>query len=322
MSIPALTELALGGGPLGNLFYAVTDEQAHATVAAAWDAGVRYFDTAPFYGLGLAERRLGAALRDRRRGEYVVSTKVGRVLEQVGPGLPSPVGGVFDVPGDWDFHWDFSADGVRRSLAASLERLGLDRVDLLLLHDPDEHWRQAVEEGYPALAQLRDEGVVGAIGVGMNQTRMLADFVRETDLDLVLAAGHYTLLDQEALDELIPLCAERGVAVVAGALFHGGMLATDGYRPAPVNGFGPLDPQRWRRAVGIGEVCARYGVPLLAAAIRFPLGNPQVRSAIVGCHTAGEVAADVAAFRTAIPDDFWAELREEGLLRPDAPVAR
>jgi D-threo-aldose 1-dehydrogenase len=318
--LPPLTGLGLGGGPLGNLFYAVSDEQARATVDAAWDAGIRYFDTAPFYGLGLAERRLGAALRDRPRPQYVVSTKVGRVLVPAGPGRRPGAQDIFEIPGDRDFEWDFSADGVRRSLAGSLERLGLDRVDLLLLHDPDEHWRQAVEEGFPALAALRDEGVVGAIGVGMNQAGMLADFVRETDVDLVLAAGTYTLLDQRAADELIPLCARRGVAVVAAALFHAGLLASHGYRPVRLKGYRPLEPEVWDRAAGIGEACARHGVPLLAAAVRFPLGHPQVRSVVVGCHTAAELSADAAAYRTPIPAAFWDELRERGLLRADVPT--
>jgi D-threo-aldose 1-dehydrogenase len=316
----SLPPLGLGGGPLGNLFYAVSDEQARATVDAAWDAGIRYFDTAPYYGLGLAERRLGAALRDRPRAGYLLSTKVGRVLRPAAGGHPERAPGIFDVPGDQDFGWDFSADGVRRSLEASLDRLGLDRVDMLLLHDPDDHWRQAVEEGYPALAALRDQGVVGAIGVGMNQTRMLADFVRETDVDLVLAAGHYTLLDQEALDELLPLCAGRGVAVVGGALFHAGLLASDGYQPVRVTGYRPLDPAVWQTATGIGEVCAEYQVPLAAAALRFPLEHPTVASVVVGCHTAAEVEADVAAFRVPIPAQFWAALRERGLIRSDAPL--
>lgn len=322
MRLPDLGPLGLGGGPLGNLFYAVSDEQAHDTVAAAWDAGVRYFDTAPFYGLGLAERRLGAALRGRPRAEYAVSTKVGRLLVPTGPGHPDRAPGVFDVPGDREVRWDFSADGVRRSLAESLDRLGLDRVDVLLLHDPDEHWRQAVEEAYPALAAMRDEGVVGAIGVGMNQTRMLADFVRYTDVDVVLAAGHYTLLDQEAADELIPLCAERGVAVVAGALFHAGLLATEGYEPVRVPGYQEVDEALWRKATGIGEVCRRYGVPLAAAAMRFPLGHPSVRSVVVGCHAPAEVVTDVTAFRADIPADFWLQLSEKGLVRPDATLPR
>jgi D-threo-aldose 1-dehydrogenase len=315
-----LTPLGLGGGPLGNLFYGVSDEQARATVAAAWDAGVRYFDTAPYYGLGLAERRLGEALRGRPREDYVLSTKVGRLVVPAGPGHPERAPGIFDVPGDREVRWDFSADGVRRSLADSLDRLGLDRVDMLLLHDPDEHWREAVEEGYPALAALRDEGVVGAIGVGMNQTRMLADFVRYTDVNLVLAAGHYTLLDQEALDELLPLCARRGVAVVGGALFHAGLLASTGYRPVRVTGYRPLDGSVWRTATAIGEVCRRYGVPLAAAAMRFPLGHPSVRSVVVGCHTVEEATADAAAFAVDIPAGFWDELRGRGLIRADAPL--
>ena len=207
----AVTEISFGGAAIGNLFTAVTDEDARAAVDAAWDGGIRFFDTAPHYGLGLSERRLGAALGDRPRDQYVIATKVGRLLEPDPFTGPAARGGRdaegFDVPGDLVRRFDYSADGVRRSLEASLGRLGLDRVDIALIHDPDAHGEQALREAYPALARLRAEGVVRAIGVGMNQTEMLTRFVRETDIDVVLVAGRYTLLDQTAADTLLPAAA-------------------------------------------------------------------------------------------------------------------
>ena len=307
--------LGLGGGPLGNLFHALTDEQAYAVVEAAWQAGIRYFDTAPHYGLGLAERRMGAVLRQRPRDEYVLSTKVGRLL------MPNPTGTgdrdpeIFDVPATQRRVWDFSREGVLRSVEDSLRRLGVDRIDILLLHDPDEHWRQAIDEGYPALAELRDAGVVRAIGAGMSNAAMLADFVRHADLDLIMLAARLTLLDQEALDELLPLCVDRGVTVVAAALFHYGLLAAD--RPAPGSA-GPRDrsPQARQRAEDIRAVCLRHGVTLTGAAMRYPLLHPAVASVVVGCHTAEQVRHNTALFAQPVPDAVWAELRAEGLIRP------
>ena len=219
-----VSRYGFGAAPIGNLFSAVDDDTARASVDAAYEAGFRLFDTAPHYGLGLSERRLGAALAGRPRDSYTLSTKVGRLL------VPSPDGGRddqgFDVPADVRRVWDFSRDGVRRSLEESLERLGLDAVDIVLIHDPDDHWEQAVSEAYPALAELRDQGVVKAVGVGMNQAGMLAAFVRETEVDLVMLAGRYTLLDQSGAEELLPLCEERGVSVLAAGAFNSGLLAT------------------------------------------------------------------------------------------------
>jgi D-threo-aldose 1-dehydrogenase len=203
-----VTELSFGGAAIGNLFTEVSEADARAAVDAAWDGGIRTFDTAPHYGLGLSERRLGAALRDRPREQYVISTKVGRLLEPgpaSGPAGPDQAG--FAVPADVIRRLDFSADGVRRSLAASLRRLGLDHVDIALIHDPDDHGEQALREAYPALERLRAEGVVRAIGVGMNQAAMLTRFVRETDVDVVLVAGRYTLLDRSAAGGLLPAAA-------------------------------------------------------------------------------------------------------------------
>jgi D-threo-aldose 1-dehydrogenase len=315
-----LTPLSFGGAPIGNLYRPTSDEDAAAAVARAWDAGVRYFDTAPHYGLGLSERRLGAALHARPREEYVVSTKVGRVL------VPDPSGGRrmdpggFAVPATARRVWDFSRDGVLRSLESSLGRLGLDRVDLLFLHDPDDHWRQALDEALPALAELRDQGVVRAIGAGMNQTAMLTDFVHHADIDLVMLAGRYTLLEQGAIEDLLPLCAERGVGVVAVGVFNSGLLS----RPAPEPGarydYAAAAPELVERAGRIAAVCERHGATLPAAALQFPLAHPAVASVGVGCRTADQVARNAELFRAPLAHELWAELVAEGLLRPDVPV--
>ena len=308
-----VTEISFGGAAIGNLFTAVTDDDARATIDAAWDGGIRFFDTAPHYGLGLSERRLGAALRDRPRGEYVISTKVGRLLEPAPPGPGTAVERDtegFDVPRGFVRRFDFSADGIRRSLAASLRRLGLDRVDIALIHDPDAHGEQALREAYPALAQLRAEGVVGAIGVGMNQTEMLTRFVRETDIDVVLVAGRYTLLDQTAASTLLPAALERGVSVIVGGVFNSGVLAaptpdaTYDYQAAP----GSLIS----RARRLEQVCAQYGVPLRAAAARFPLGHPAVASVLIGGRSAAEVTDAITLRGLDIPARLWESLATGG----------
>jgi D-threo-aldose 1-dehydrogenase len=288
-----LPSLGLGGGPLGNYLVPISDQQAHAVVDTAWEAGVRYFDTAPFYGYGLSERRLGAALRGRPRAEYILSTKVGRLVR---PGFADA--GIFEVAPTHHCEWDFSRDGVLRSVEESLDRLGLDRVDLLLLHDPDEHWPQALDEAFPVLAELRAQGVVRAIGIGMNQAEMLVRFVRQADPDMLVAANTCTLLRRSAFAELLPLCESRGVAVMAASVFHQGMLAT-----AP----GPDAPKQVRL---IGETCARHGVPVAAAAIGFPLRHPAVHGVLVGAHSPAHIQADVAALAHDIPDALWAELDE------------
>ena len=219
-----LTELSLGCAQLGNLTTAISDEEAFATVDAAWDLGIRYFDTAPHYGLGYSERRLGAALTERPRAEYVLSTKVGRLLEpaSVVKGLDEEG---FKVPATHRRVWDFSRDGVLRSIEESLQRLGLDRVDIVYLHDPDAHWTDAIESAYPALEELRAQHVVAAIGAGMNQTTMLSAFARHTDMDVLMLAGRYTLLEQSALDDLLPICEKRGIRIVAAGVFNSGLLS-------------------------------------------------------------------------------------------------
>ena len=278
----SVTRLGLGCAPLGNLFRAVDDDVAAATVDAAWDAGWRLFDTAPLYGNGLSERRVGAALRARPRNEYVLSTKVGRLLL---PGADDD--SIFADAPDLHPSFDFSSDGVRRSIEASLERLGLDRIDIVHMHDPDDHLDQAIDEAIPALVALRDEGIIGAVGCGMNVTAPLLSVVERTDVDVVLLAGRYSLLDRSGGDELLPRCAERGVAVIVGGVFNSGLLAdpdtdpTYDYAPAPT----PLA----ERARAMRDVCERFGVSLPAAAIGFALRHRSVTSVVIGARSPAEV---------------------------------
>lgn len=311
-----LPRLGFGGAPLGNLFTPVTDEDAAAAVDAAWDNGIRYYDTAPHYGLGLSERRLGAALRTRPRGEYVLSTKVGRVLEPA-PGSSAPGEDLADgyaVPGALVRRWDFTADGVRRSIDESLARLGVDHVDIAYIHDPDDHADQAIAEAYPALAKLRDEGVVRAIGVGMNQNAVPARFVRETDIDVVLLAGRYTLLDQSGAEDLLPAALERGVRIVLGGVFNSGLLADP--RDAAMYDYAPAPRELVERALALEEACAEHGVPLRAAALHYALAHPAVACALIGIRSP-EQARDCAAMAgVEVPETLWSELRDRGLLGP------
>ena len=282
--------LGLGTAPLGGLYDAVDDESALAVVDRAWEHGIRYFDTAPYYGSGLAESRLGEALRGRPRDELVVSTKVGRLLR------PDAA--------DWaGAYFDFSYDAVLRSLEESLGRLGLDRVDIALVHDPDDHYEQALTGAFAALARLRDEGMVRAIGVGMNQAQMLSRFARDADPDCFLVAGRYTVLDRTAAAELLPLCAQRGITVIAGGVFNSGILAggnTFDYETAP--------PDIVARVEHLRAVCARWEVPLPAAAVQFPARHPAVGCVLVGCRSVAELEEDVRLFGLELPAGLWAEL--------------
>ncbi|WP_368396658.1 aldo/keto reductase [Streptomyces sclerotialus] len=312
-----VTALSFGAAPLGNLYTAVGPDQAAATVDAAWEAGIRAFDTAPHYGLGLSERRLGAALRGRPRAEYVLSTKVGRLLRP-GSADGDDLGNGFAVPATHHRVWDFSADGVRRSIEESLCRLGLDRIDIAYLHDPDEHAEQAFGEGYPALERLRAEGVVGAIGAGMNQTAMLTRFLRDTDVDAVLLAGRYTLLDHSGLDAVLPEAAARGRSVVIGGVFNSGLLADP--RPGATYDYAPAARPVLDRALCLKAVTERHGVPLRAAALRFPFGHPAVASVLVGARSPAEAADAADLLRRPVPSALWAELRAAGLLPEHVPV--
>jgi D-threo-aldose 1-dehydrogenase len=302
--------LVFGGAPIGGLYEQVTDAAAEETLGAAWDAGIRAFDTAPHYGVGLSERRIGDFLAGRPRTDFVVSTKVGRRL------VPAPE----NVEGADEFFGtpqltrvrDYSRDGVLASLEDSLLRLRLDRVDIALIHDPDDVMEQALDSAYPALADLRSQGVVGAIGVGMNYAAPLAWWVSRADLDCVLVAGRFTLLDGSAAAALLPLCRERGVAVLAGGVFNSGILAdpSDGahydYAVAPA----PL----LARARRIRDICEQHGVPIAAAALRFVLRHPAVTAAVVGARSPAEITADTGYLSAVVPDELFGELARESLI--------
>jgi D-threo-aldose 1-dehydrogenase len=313
-----VTELAYGAAGLGNLYRPVADEEAAAAIDAAWDAGIRTFDTAPHYGLGLSERRLGAALRGRPRESYTISTKVGRLLVPNETVEGDDLAGGFAVPATHRRVWDFTADGVLRSLEASLERLGLDRVDVALIHDCDDHVEQALREAYPALERLRAEGVVGAIGVGMNQCPVPARFLRETDIDVVLLAGRYTLLEQEGLAELLPEAAARGRSVLIGGAFNSGLLTDP--KPGVTYDYAPAPQPVLDRALRLKAVTERHGVPLRGAALAFPSAHPAVAAVLTGARSAEEVRDTVDLLSRPFPAALWDDLRAEGLLHSNTPV--
>lgn len=314
-----LSELSLGCAQLGNLYHEVTDANARDTIESAWSLGIRYYDTAPHYGIGLSERRLGALLAAHPRDDYVLSTKVGRLLEPV-----EHVEGLDDdgfiVPATHKRVWDFSRAGIRRSLSESLERLELDRVDIAYLHDAENHMREVFETAYPALEELRGEGVLRAIGAGMNFSEPLTDLVRNTDVDVLMLAGRYTLLEQGALDDLLPLCVERGVGIVAAGVFNSGLLAREQVPQDAKYNYVDAPPELIDRARAIAAVCERHGTTLPAVALRFPLGHPAVVSVCVGARSAAQIERNAALYRDRVPAELWAELKTEGLLREDAPT--
>ena len=300
---PEVTRLGLGTAPLGNLFSTVTDADSDATVSAAWDAGIRFFDTAPLYGHGLAERRLGRALDGRPRDEYVIATKVGRLLR---PWSGAPPPRIFtDVP-DLEPVFAYSRDDTLRSIDESLERLGLDRVDVVHVHDPDDHEADAMSGAFPALIELRDQGVIGAVGAGMNQCEMLDRFVQRVDLDCILLAGRYTLLDRSGAEVLLPRCAERNVGVVIGGVFNSGLLADpDANRTYD---YVPASKSLRARARDLQKIARAGGVTLRAAALQFVLAHPAVTSVVVGARTAQEVHDDVDDASGVIPPSLGARL--------------
>lgn len=311
---PYLTALGFGAAQGGNLYRETSDEDFAAAVDTAWNGGIRYFDTAPHYGLGLSERRLGEALRSRPRDEYVVSTKVGRLLVP-SPGtahLRDPEG--FAVPADHRRVWDFSRDGVRRSLEASLRRTGLDRIDIVYLHDPDEHWEQAAHEAVPALVGLREQGVIGAIGAGMNQSAMLARFVAETDVDVVMCAGRFTLLEQGALVDLLPAARARRVGVVIAGVYNSGLLARDTPPSDAVYNYQQAPAEVIEQARRTARVCQSYGVTLPQAALAFVSRHPAVVSTVVGMRDEAQVTETLRRSAADVPDQLWTALYEEGLL--------
>lgn len=316
-----VTRLGLGTVPIGGFAAEVATADACETVRAAYDAGVRFFDTAPLYGHGRSEVRLGAALQDMARDSYMLATKVGRLLRADAPlHLPVSYEGKSLFEGEHDVNpvFDFSYDGAMRSIEESLERLQLDSIDVVHIHDPDDHYDEAMAGAYVAIEKLRSEGVIKAIGAGMNQSEMLTRLARDGDFDCFLLAGRYTLLDQSALDDLLPACEERGIALIAGGLFNSGVVlnanpgATYNYIPAPQD---VID-----RARRIDAVCRRHDVPVAAAAIQFPLAHPAVANALLGMRSVAEVSENVRLADMPIPSDLWAELISEGLLREDAPT--
>ncbi|SIS19931.1 aldo/keto reductase [Microbacterium sp. RURRCA19A] len=314
----ALTELGFGAAQLGNLNRETTTAHSVAAIDAAWVRGIRYFDTAPHYGLGLSERRLGEALAGRPRGEFIVSTKVGRALVPTPERAGKQDEHGFVVPATHRREWDFSRGGILRSLESSLDRLGLDRVDIVYLHDPDDHWDEASTTGIDTLVELREQGVVGAIGAGMNQTAMLTEFIRRCDVDVVMLAGRYTLLDQSALDKLIPLALERGVRVVAAGVYNSGLLSRPEVPESAHFDYLPASAELIARARAIARICEAHGVTLPDAAVQFALRQTAVVSVVLGTRTAEQVIEGVERYETPIPDALWTALVAAGHLRPEA----
>lgn len=311
-----LTELGLGAAQFGNLFTETTDDESCRAVRTAAEEGIRYLDTAPHYGLGLSERRLGHALRATPRQGVVISSKVGRLLVDSPDTADRLDDDGFVVPATMRRVWDFSRDGILRSVEESLARLGTDRLDIAYLHDPDDHWGPASSSGITALTELRDQGVVGAIGAGMNQAAMLTEFVRRTDVDVVMVAGRFTLLDQSALDDLLPVALARGVGVVAAAVYNSGLLSTTAVDGSAYYDYGAAPRSVVDRAARIAAICERHGVELPAAAIHYPLRHPGVTSVVTGMRTAEHVRSNVARYRAVIPEALWEELHFTGLV-PD-----
>lgn len=320
-----------GGAPLGNLFEHYTDDDADATISAAYEAGIRLFDTSPWYGRGLSELRFGASLRRQPRADFLVSTKVGRILS-----APADVDAFARSSRAWEHglpfehHHDYSYDGIMRSYEDSLQRLGLNRVDLLIVHDLDEgnlgsqrsveaHFSQLVTGGYRALADLRASGKIGAIGVGVNTVGTIPRFLDALDIDFFLVASPYTLVEQPVLDHEFPLCAEHGASVIIGAVFASGILATG---PVPGARYNYAEPtaEQAERVRRIQEVCTSYDVPLPAAALQFPLHHPVVASIIPGAVEPAHIASNLDNLRREIPTAMWDELKQQGLLREDAPT--
>ncbi len=304
----AVSRLSLGGTPFGDMYAVVPDDQTTATVHTAWESGVRYFDTAPLYGVGKSERRLGAGLRDLPRDEVVVSTKIGRILQDDDGTIPPT--------------FEYSREAIERSLAGSLERLGLDRVDVVHVHDPDNHMDEVMAVTLPTLRSMQAAGVIRAVSAGMNHSLPLARFVEAGLVDCVLLAGRWTLLDQSAIDDLLPAALAHGASVIAAGVFNSGVLADPDagdqfanffYRPAP--------PDVLERVRRIRAVCADHDVGLRAAALQFPLTHPAVATVCIGCRSPEEVRANALALETSIPADLWGDLATEGLLRPEAVPA-
>jgi D-threo-aldose 1-dehydrogenase len=311
-----VTSIGLGTAPLGGLFSAVSDADAEATIERAWSLGVRFFDTAPLYGFGLAERRLGSFLRQQKRDSFAISTKVGRLL-RTPDGTTVEDDHFKDAPALRP-KFDFSYNGVMRSVEESLDRLGLDRVDVLLVHDPDDHYDEAVSGAFRALLRLRDDGTVKAIGSGMNQSEMLARFAQAVPVDCFLLAGRYTLLDQGALDALFPVCTAKNIGILLGGIYNSGILANP-HTGAKFN-YEDADAGLVARALELDQLCRKHGTELKAAAFQFCMAHPAVTVAVTGARNAAEVADNIAMSERPVPQAFWQELRAKNLVDPRAPL--
>lgn len=319
--------LGLGGAPLGNLFRAVTESDALALVHAAWADGCRSYDTAPHYGHGLSEQRLGDALRAHPRDSFTLSSKTGRLLTPDAQAATTQHGYV-DIP-PFNQHWDFSAAGTRRSVEDSLQRLGMSRLDSVYIHDPDAQThganapavlRQLLNETLPTLRQLKEEGLVRSIGLGTNDVAIVLEVLREAGLDVLMLAGRYSLLDHSALPELLPLCLARGVRIALGGVFNSGILATGALGGTATFNYAPAASQWLERTARIETVCVVHGVPLRAAALQFPLAHPAVEIVMLGARSVDEWRDGVAMMQHPITPDFWAALRDHGLLPAQVPT--
>ncbi len=323
----AVTDMGFGAAPIGNFLRPITEEMSDAMVQRAWNAGMRYFDTAPYYGHGLSEARLGHSLRWKPRGEYVISSKVGRVLR---PALRKNIDFKPWVDGlPFTCHYDYTYDGTMRSFEDLLQRLGLEHIDILFIHDADVfthgaelqkvYFKQAMDGCYRALIRLRDEGAITAVGAGVNNWEVMLDFMKQGDFDTLLVAGRYTLLEQDSLDELLPLCERRNTAIVIGGGFNGGILATGAVPGAKWN-YAPAPAHITEKVRRIEAICAKFKVPLPAAALQFLLAHPAVASHVPGTRDVAQMEQNIALVSHPIPADFWQELKRQKLIRQDAPV--
>jgi D-threo-aldose 1-dehydrogenase len=322
-----ISRMGLGGAPLGNLYAPIPEEVAIGTIARAWELGVRFFDTAPLYGFGLSEHRMGQVLRTKPRDQFVISSKVGRLLT-ARPDAPRDQSNFY---GALPFvqHYDYGYDAAMRSIEDSLQRLGLARLDIVFIHDcaPDTHgpekapamFKAAMEGAYRALDKLRAEGTIAAVGLGVNGWEVCLEAMKHGDFDGFLLAGRYTLADQTALPQLLPECVKRNAAIVLGGPYNSGILAT-GARPGATFNYAPATPEMLRRVAAIEAVCDRFAVPLRAAALQFPFGHPALAAVIPGARSPAEVEGNLALITHHIPPAFWAALASEGLLAPEVPL--
>ena len=316
-----VTRVGLGCASLGGMYGDITEERAHEVVRRALSLGINVIDTAPLYGYGKSEIRIGRAVQDRNRSDFVLATKVGRLL------VPKDEGGDTSQDANWGTEsplrpkFDFSYDAVMRSVEESLKRLEMDRIDILHIHDPDNHYEQALRGAYPALDKLRSQGVIRAVSAGMNQSEMLARFAREGDFDCFLLAGRYSILEQGAMDELFPLCAEKNIGIMLGGTYNSGILASNLGVGAKFN-YAEAPEDVLERARGLQTVAARHRVSLKAAALRFALAHPQVTCIIPGTRVPDRVNENLKLVDEPVPSEFWAELKAENLIRQDAPVPK